>query len=64
MQKFTPGAVRTDRYQLTSVLGRGLMGHVWQARDIRLERPVAVKTVAADLLAVPPSRDEVLLVQR
>ena len=60
MQKFTPGAVLLDRYQLTSVLGRGLMGHVWQGRDMRLERPVAVKTVAAELLAVPHSREEAL----
>ncbi|MFE2279676.1 protein kinase [Streptomyces sp. NPDC059454] len=49
-----------DRYRLTSVLGRGVMGHVWQGLDLRLERPVAVKTVAADLLAVPRSRDEAL----
>ncbi|MFC8372988.1 serine/threonine-protein kinase [Streptomyces sp. NPDC057239] len=58
MQEFTPGTVLLDRYQLTSVLGRGAMGHVWQGRDLRLERPVAVKTVAADLLAVPRSREE------
>ncbi|WP_051713919.1 protein kinase [Streptomyces sp. NRRL WC-3626] len=60
MQEFTPGTVLLDRYQLTSVLGRGAMGHVWQGRDLRLERPVAVKTVAADLLAVPRSREEAL----
>lgn len=58
MQEFTPGTVLLDRYQLTSVLGRGAMGRVWQGRDLRLERPVAVKTVAAELLAVPRSRDE------
>lgn len=60
IQEFTPGTVLLDRYQLTSVLGRGAMGHVWQGRDLRLERPVAVKTVAADLLAVPRSREEAL----
>ncbi|CAL9366370.1 serine/threonine-protein kinase [Streptomyces sp. enrichment culture] len=60
MQEIAPGTVLLDRYQLTSVLGRGLMGHVWQGRDLRLERPVAVKTVAADLLAVPRSREEAL----
>ncbi|MFJ3223236.1 serine/threonine-protein kinase [Streptomyces sp. NPDC086783] len=49
-----------DRYRLESVLGRGVMGHVWQGRDLPLERPVAVKTVAAELLAVAGSRDAAL----
>jgi serine/threonine protein kinase len=32
------------------------MGRVWQGCDLSLRRPVAVKTVAAELLAVPESR--------
>ncbi|MFF3418970.1 serine/threonine-protein kinase [Streptomyces sp. NPDC002698] len=60
MQKFTPGTVLRDRYELNSVLGRGVMGQVWQGRDLYLERPVAVKTIAAELLAVPRSREEAL----
>ncbi|MCM1943449.1 serine/threonine protein kinase [Streptomyces sp. G3] len=36
------------------------MGHVWQGTDEYLERPVAVKTVAADLLALPDWRDTAL----
>ncbi|MFE5022004.1 serine/threonine-protein kinase [Streptomyces sp. NPDC056656] len=60
MRKITPGMVLRDRYQLKSVLGRGLMGQVWEGRDLYLERPVAVKTVAADLLAVPQGRTEAL----
>ncbi|GGZ28024.1 serine/threonine-protein kinase [Streptomyces poonensis] len=45
-----------DRYELKGVLGRGLMGSVWQGCDLHLERPVAVKTVAAELLALPSGR--------
>ncbi|MFE2641143.1 serine/threonine-protein kinase [Streptomyces nigra] len=49
-----------DRYRLESVLGRGVMGYVWRARDLPLDRPVAVKTVATELLAVASSRDAAL----
>jgi non-specific serine/threonine protein kinase len=34
-----------DRYQITSPIGRGGMGEVWNATDLRLNRPVAVKLV-------------------
>ncbi|MET7901984.1 serine/threonine-protein kinase [Streptomyces sp. NPDC005271] len=60
MQKIAPGMVLRDRYQLKSVLGRGVMGQVWQGCDLYLERPVAVKTVAAELLAVPRTRTAAL----
>ncbi|MFD7445837.1 serine/threonine-protein kinase [Streptomyces sp. NPDC059909] len=60
MQSFAPGMVLRDRYELRTVLGRGVMGQVWRGRDLYLERPVAVKTIAAELLAVPQSREEAL----
>ena len=41
------------RYELGSVLGRGGMAEVFMARDTRLGRTVAVKTLRADLSRDP-----------
>lgn len=35
-----------DRYRITSPIGRGGMGEVWNGTDLRLNRPVAIKLVA------------------
>ncbi|NUR61762.1 MAG: Stk1 family PASTA domain-containing Ser/Thr kinase, partial [Catenulispora sp.] len=42
-----------DRYELGAVLGRGGMAEVFMARDTRLGRTVAVKTLRADLSRDP-----------
>ncbi|HEV7461384.1 MAG TPA: serine/threonine-protein kinase [Solirubrobacteraceae bacterium] len=41
-----PAARVLDRYDLERRLGAGAHGAVWLARDLRLERPVAVKVMA------------------
>lgn len=44
-----PGA-RLAGYEITSTLGRGAMGTVYQATQLSLDRPVAVKVMSLDLV--------------
>ena len=52
-----PGArVGDDRYEIVSHLGKGGMGSVYLAQDLRLDRQVAVKVLNEDLLGHQSAR--------
>jgi Tol biopolymer transport system component len=48
---------RLGPYQVVELLGAGGMGEVYKARDTRLDRTVAVKSLPASLAADPQFRD-------
>jgi len=52
----TVGAVVDGKYRVDAIIGQGGMGAVFRAWDVRLERPVAIKVVRADLISDPDSR--------
>jgi hypothetical protein len=56
MTDFTPG-MRIAGCRIEAVAGRGGMGVIYRATELRLDRPVAVKLIAADRAAEPAFRE-------
>jgi len=53
---FTPGTMLADRYRVVAMLGKGAMGEVYRADDLRLGQPVALKFLAEVLQRDPVAR--------
>jgi serine/threonine-protein kinase len=54
---FAPGTILADRYRIVALLGKGGMGEVYRADDLRLGQPIAIKFLPEALAKSADARD-------
>jgi len=60
--RFLPGTVLAHRYRIVALAGRGGMGEVYRADDLKIGQPVALKFLPANL-EHDPERLQLLLAE-
>jgi hypothetical protein len=66
--RFAPGTIIADRYRIVALLGRGGMGEVYRAEDLRLGQVLAIKflpeTLSRDTAALQRFHSEVRIARQ